>query len=57
MHVHVQSADGEAKLWLEPEIEIANSYNLSSKELRKIRTVIEERQQEIRDAWHGHFGS
>ena len=48
MHVHVQSADGEAKLWLEPEIEIANSYNLSSKELRKIRTVIEERQQEDR---------
>jgi len=28
MHVHAQSGDGEAKFWLEPEIELAVNYNL-----------------------------
>lgn len=26
IHVHVQSAAGEAKFWLEPEIELAQNY-------------------------------
>ncbi len=29
MHVHVYRADGEAKFWLEPEIELAKNYRLS----------------------------
>ncbi|MES9901664.1 MAG: DUF4160 domain-containing protein [Sedimenticola sp.] len=29
MHVHVLSGDGEAKLWLEPEIELAKNYHYS----------------------------
>jgi len=26
MHVHVVSADGEAKFWIEPVIEVAQNY-------------------------------
>jgi hypothetical protein len=26
MHVHVDVADGEAKFWLEPKIELAENY-------------------------------
>lgn len=26
MHVHVVSGDGEAKFWLEPELELAKNY-------------------------------
>lgn len=29
LHIHVQSPDGEAKLWVEPEIELARSYRQS----------------------------
>lgn len=29
MHVHVSHSDGEAKFWLEPQIELANSIGLS----------------------------
>jgi hypothetical protein len=29
MHVHVYCGDGEAKFWLEPEIELARNYRLS----------------------------
>lgn len=56
MHVHVQSADGEAKFWIEPEISLATSEGLSTKDLRWIKATIGEREDEIRNAWHAHFG-
>jgi hypothetical protein len=27
MHVHVESPDGEVKIWLEPRIELAENHN------------------------------
>jgi len=29
MHVHIHHAEGEAKFWLEPEIELAQKYGLT----------------------------
>jgi hypothetical protein len=34
IHVHVISADGEAKFWLEPEIELAESFRYSRKQIK-----------------------
>jgi len=34
MHVHVQHEKGEAKVWIEPEIEPAESYGLSRGQVR-----------------------
>ena len=31
MHVHVYCADGEAKFWLDPEIELTKNYRLPRK--------------------------
>lgn len=56
-HVHVQSADGEAKFWLEPKIELARSQGLTARDLGRIRRLVEKHEQEIRDAWNSHFGS
>ena len=55
-HVHVDSADGEAKFWLEPLGEVAVNHGLSQRDIREIREIIELRQQEIRNAWDRHFG-
>jgi uncharacterized protein DUF4160 len=33
MHVHVYGQNGEAEFWLEPQIELAQNYDLSQKEL------------------------
>jgi Domain of unknown function (DUF4160) len=57
MHIHVQSPDGEAKFWIEPRIELARNYELTAQDLRRVEQLIEEREQEIRDAWHRHFRS
>ena len=55
IHVHVQSPHGEAKFWMEPQIEIARSAGLSTRELRFVRKIIEERADDITRAWHRHF--
>ena len=57
MHVHVGSADGEAKFWMEPEIGLAQNYGLSAANLRAAGELIEEHKDEIRKAWTRHFGS
>ena len=54
-HVHVLSGHGEAKFWLEPAIELAQSHGLNRTELGRIRGIIEVREDEIREAWHRHF--
>jgi hypothetical protein len=56
MHVHVISPDGEAKFWLEPEIELAVNKKLSAIELNDLKRVIQERRHEIREHWRRHFG-
>lgn len=57
MHVHVMSADGEAKFWIEPEIKLANHSGLPKHHLNEIQSIIEERKDEIISAWKKHFGS
>jgi hypothetical protein len=56
MHVHVQHADGEAKFWLEPSLELAQHTGLSDHRLAKARRLIEENEDAIRKAWANHFG-
>lgn len=55
MHVHVHAPQGEAKFWMEPKIELANNYDLSSRELKSVQRLIEEHADEIREAWKAHF--
>lgn len=55
MHIHVISARGEAKFWLEPEIELARNYHYSRRELREIETIIEVHCDELTCAWRQHF--
>lgn len=57
MHVHVYHADGEAKFWLEPTVELAQNFGLSAKELREAEGLVRSREQEIHDAWYKHFPS
>ncbi len=56
IHVHVMCDSGEAKFWLEPEIELAKNFNLSRTQLREIETLIEVHHHEFIGAWKEHFG-
>ncbi len=56
MHVHVSSASGEAKFWMQPTIELAVNGGLKPTELRRAQRLIEEHVDEIQVAWRRHFG-
>ena len=56
MHVHVQSPDGEAKFWLEPSIGLAQNHGLQGRHVFEALRLVREHEQEIRRAWHAHFG-
>jgi len=56
MHVHIHSENGEAKFWLEPEIELAKNYRLSRLELKQIENIIEDHYDSFRTVWQRHFG-
>ena len=55
-HVHVYHATGEAKFWLDPEIELARNYGLSPTRVNTAQRMIQEREDEVRAAWREHFG-
>ena len=57
MHVHVVSGDGGAKCWIEPDIELAQNYALSERDLLAVKALIKEHEDGIRSAWRQHFGS
>lgn len=56
-HVHVQHANGEAKFWIDPAVELAANFSLKPKQVTEVQTLIEEHLNEIRGAWAKHFPS
>lgn len=56
MHVHVVSADGEAKFWLEPTLELARSQRFSRRQLAEIESLTEKHYDQLVSAWRQHFG-
>ena len=54
-HVHVETTDGTAKFWLEPIVSLATYTNVSTKELSLFKEIIEEKQNDIINAWDRHF--
>jgi hypothetical protein len=55
-HVHVKSAENQAKFWLEP-VSLAYNYGFTSKELGKIEGIILLNKKEFLEAWNEHFRS
>lgn len=55
MHVHVYCGSGQAKFWLEPQIELAQNRGIRSHEIKVARQLIEENIDEIKPRWKEHF--
>jgi hypothetical protein len=56
IHVHVKGRGNDAKVWLEPEISVAESYGFNSRELSTILGTVARNRDLILKAWHDHFG-
>jgi hypothetical protein len=56
-HVHVYCSDGVAKFWLEPTVELTKSHGLTTAQLTELKKTVEERKNDILNAWRKHFPS
>ena len=57
VHVHIRKGTQIAKFWLEPFVQLAESYGFSSPELNKLAEIVENRKKDIKEAWNEHFTS
>jgi hypothetical protein len=55
MHVHVKSPEGEAKIWMEPAIEVDRSVGYNQSEMSEIIEQVERHRDEIEGHWREHF--
>ena len=55
-HVHVERDEKIAKYWLDP-IRLQGSGGFNRFELKRIRSIIEENQSILMEAWNVYFGS
>ncbi len=55
IHIHVTREEGEAKFWIEPIVSLAIYHGLNPKKLNEIQNIVEERRNEIIEAWQRHF--
>nr|WP_316655984.1 DUF4160 domain-containing protein [uncultured Gellertiella sp.] len=55
-HVHVMKDRKECKIWL-ANLAVAKNRRCSEQELNAILAVVRERQQDILEKWHEHFGN
>lgn len=54
MHIHVDSPEGEVKVWLEPRVEVAQNHGIPAREVTKILRIVEEQRGEIEERWRDH---
>ena len=55
VHIHVEREDNVAKFWLDP-VRLQTSGGFNRLELKRIRAIIDENQQELMEAWDEYFG-
>lgn len=56
MHIHVIKAENEAKIWLEPQIEVAWNDDFNSSEIKKILQIIKTNADQFRLQYSLHIG-
>lgn len=57
LHVHVRQGSSLAKLWIIPDVMLAESYGMSSSELIEIIKAASENRELIERKWHEYFGA
>ena len=50
-HMHVDRGDLTAKLWLDPDVLVADTHGYSRRELREIERIAREHLEQLRDEW------
>jgi hypothetical protein len=55
LHIHVQAGRATAKIWLEPDVSVADAHGFDARALREIVALVRPEITRIRRAWNDHF--
>lgn len=55
LHVHVRQGSAKAKIWLEPDVMVADSFGMTAQELRELVRVARQNKDAFAKAWKDHF--
>ena len=53
-HIHIEKGDMYARIELE-SLRITHSYNISSKDLKKLVELVEKNKKKLQKEWDGYF--
>jgi hypothetical protein len=56
LHIHVRKGGAIAKFWLVPRVSVADSYDMTSGELKELAQVVEANHKLIERSWDEFFG-
>ena len=51
IHVHLENADGLAKIALEPEIKLVENNGIKPKDIKRAMTIVEQYREEFIEKW------
>ena len=57
MHIHVSAQGAEAKIWLEPQIQLAQNHGFNIKQLNRIEKLVRKHYETISTAWNEYHRS
>jgi len=55
IHIHIFKNNNSAKIWLEPQIEIAENYGFTKIELNKILKLVKKYEDEFKRKYRKHI--
>lgn len=56
-HIHIRKGGAIAKFWLKPEVRLAQAYDISPVELRKLLKLTEQHRELFEEKWHEYFSA
>ncbi|MBA4823449.1 hypothetical protein HA42_04830 [Pantoea deleyi] len=54
-HIHVRSAEGEAKFWTQSEVRLSTNDGFDSRTLRELTKLVKDNQTLFVEAWNDYF--
>jgi len=54
-HIHVEKAEAEGRIWLEPEVKVAYMYNFSGREQQQIFEFVLANAEKFKTKWNEYF--
>jgi Domain of unknown function (DUF4160) len=57
LHVHVRKGEATAKFWVKPDVILAETYAMTSGELKELLEVVKKNEALIERSWNEFFGS